>query len=109
MNGDCGSNAKMSNVLKDGMVFAISSWSTQDNWLWKKRCQAQSCNSADLNFNNFWITTGDKTYSGPLKFGNACATKWDGECNGSCDCRWSWPTTDPAAWDSRKADCRCQW
>jgi hypothetical protein len=40
MTGNCGSNAMMTNDLANGMVFAISNWSTYDNWLWKDRCQA---------------------------------------------------------------------
>jgi len=43
MNGDCWDNKYMTNDLRDGMVFAITSWSTYDNWLWGSSCQAQSC------------------------------------------------------------------
>jgi len=38
MVGDCGTNAEMSYDLAKGMVFAISNWSTFDNWLWGDRC-----------------------------------------------------------------------
>lgn len=43
MTGNCSSNAQMSADLANGMAFAISNWSTYDNWLWKDRCAASTC------------------------------------------------------------------
>lgn len=105
MTGACGDNANMSNDLRNGMAFAISNWSTYDSWLWGNRCSAQACSGKDLNFTNIKIKTGGSSPGptpGPTPtpsdytFGNACASKWADECNGSCDCRWSWPSSDPA-------------
>ena len=82
MNGNCGSNSLMSNDLKNGMAFAISNWSTFDNWLWKDRCAAQTCNTSDLNFNNISIKTGGTGPTPPptpiFNFGDNCGSSWDG-------------------------------
>jgi len=94
----------MTNDIKNGMAFAISSWSTYDSWLWKNRCQASSCNGSDLNFYNIVIKTGGSSPTPPgptptpsvYTYGDACGSKWAGECDGKCDCRWSWPSDDPA-------------
>ena len=116
MTGNCGSNAEMTNDLRNGMVFAISSWSTYDTWLWADRCKASACNSSDLYFKNLVIKTGGSSPSpGPsptpsnYTYGDVCAKKTDGDCNGSCDCRWSWPSNDPAKWSSSDAKCRCKY
>ena len=122
MKGDCGTNKEMTIDIKNGMAFAISSWSTMSNWLWKSRCQAQSCNKADLNFKNLKITTGGATPSpsptpdptptptpsGDYTYGNKCKSNHDGLCTGesSCDCRWSWPSSE--TYKSPDADCRCK-
>ena len=117
MTGNCGSNAQMTNDLRNGMAFAISSWSTYDSWLWKNRCSAGGCNGSDIYFKNLVIKTGGSTPGpspgptptpGNYTYGDACASKSADECNGSCDCRWSWPSDDPAKWSSRNAHCRCK-
>lgn len=119
MTGACGTNDYMTNDIRNGMAFAISSWSTYDNWLWKDRCQAGGCNGSDLYFKNLKIRTGgsepgpspgpgpDPTPS-EYTYGDACKSAWDDQCNGSCDCRWSWPSNDPATWSSSNAHCRCK-
>lgn len=107
MTGGCGDNANMTNDLKNGMAFTLSNWSTYDSWLWGNRCSAQSCSGQPLNFTNIKIKTGGSTPGptpGPTPtptpsdytFGNACGSKWADECNGSCNCKWSWPSNDPA-------------
>jgi hypothetical protein len=117
MNGDCGSNNKMTNDIKNGMVFAISSWSTYDNWLWKSRCQAQGCNGSDLTFSNLKIKTGGSSPTpgptpgptptpGNYTFGDKCSSNWADECHGCGDCRWSWPSNE--SWSSPNAKCRCK-
>lgn len=103
MNGNCGTNADLSDDMNN-MGFAISSWGTYDSWLWKDRCQAGGCNNGDLNFYNIKITQGNvsptptptPTPPSPTDYtyGDACASPYDDECNG-CDCHWSWPTDDP--------------
>lgn len=56
MSGD---NAqRIDKTLENGMSFAMSNWSTTDNFLWKDRCQAEPCNSKQLLFKNIAITTG---------------------------------------------------
>jgi hypothetical protein len=48
--------------------------------------------------------------SNPTYVTHSCPTKTDGNCNGSCDCRFSWPTNvkSIAPWKSSQAKCRCK-
>jgi hypothetical protein len=112
MTGNCGSNAEMTNDIKNGMAFAISNWGTMDNWLWGDRCQAQTCNNTRLTFTNISIKTGGDAPGPDPKpdnyiYGDSCASSWDDDCNGSCDCRWSWPSNED--WSGPDAHCRCKY
>ena len=102
----------MSWDIANGMAFAFSNWSTTDNWLWGNTCQGTCYNSPYLNISNLSFKTGSVQPDPHPKptgytFGDACGSKSDDYCDGSCDCRWSWPSTDPAAWASKDAACRC--
>lgn len=111
MTGDCGTNAEMSYDLANGMAFAISNWETTDNWLWGNKCGGSCFGSAYLSFSNIKFTTGGDVPPPPVDkydYGDACASKSDDFCDGSCDCRWSWPINDPAKWASKDAHCRCK-
>ena len=44
-------------------------------------------------------------------YGNPCAHPDDGDCGNNCpaaNCDFSWPTNDPAKWNSKDAACRCK-
>jgi hypothetical protein len=43
ITGNCDSNRALTEDLRQGMTFAITNWSTYDNWLWGDKCQAQAC------------------------------------------------------------------
>ena len=94
----------MTGDLND-MVFAISNWSdgTTVDWLQKGVCYNQ-CTNPTMVYRNISITTGSSGPSPPTpgnySYGDACGSKSDDYCDGSCDCRWSWPTDDPAQWAS---------
>ena len=106
---DDGSNHGMTGDLSE-MSFAISSWSGDATWLWKDSCGG-SCGNPTLAYKNISITTGGSTPVPPIHdytYGDACASKSDDYCDGSCDCRWSWPTNDPLTWKSKDAACRCK-
>jgi hypothetical protein len=112
MTGDCAQ--KMIGDLSDGMAFSISSWSTFDNWLWKDRCQAGDCTSQQLTFKNINIVTGSDIPVPPVPptpsdyvYGNECGSKWADDCDGSCDCYWSWPSNED--WSGPDAKCRCKY
>jgi len=117
MKGDCPeTNKKMTGDLASGMAFAFSSWETMDNWLWGDRCQATECHSKNFYLYNMRVVTGsDKPGPTPpepvddcpnCQYGGECATKSDDECDGSCDCHWSWPASE--SWDGKDAKCRCK-
>ena len=113
MTGDCGTNAEMSWDIANGMAFAFSNWQTDDDWLWGNTCSGSCSGNPFLSINNFVFTTGSADPpkpdpSGNYTYGEPCGTKSDGQCDGSCDCRWSWPSDDPAQWASQDADCRCK-
>ena len=67
---------------------------------------------SSIRFGDIGSTYGSDPSPGPsptpsdYKYGDACATAYDDDCNG-CDCRWSWPSDDPAQWASDDAKCRC--
>ena len=110
---DQGANQGMTGDLDD-MAFAISNWSGDASWLWKDACGG-SCGSPTLVYKNISITTGTPSPGpgpgpkpGNWTYGDACASKDNDYCDGSCDCRWSWPTSDPAQWASKDAACRCK-
>ena len=50
------------------------------------------------------------TYVTHITYGDSCPLNTDGNCNGSCDCRWSWPSNElgRAPWTSPEAKCRCK-
>ena len=110
---DLNSNQGMTGDLDD-MVFAISNWSGDASWLWKDSCGG-TCGSPDLVYKNISITTSGATPPSPgpspspgdYDFGDSCSTRSDDYCDGTCDCRWSWPKNDPAKWSSKDAACRC--
>ena len=111
MTGDCGTNAEMSYDIANGMAFAFSNWATDDSWLWGDKCWGSCPGNPFLTINNFVFTTGGVSPDPPIHdytYGDACASKSDDYCDGSCDCRWSWPTDDPAQWASPDAACRCK-
>ena len=102
------------------MIFALSNWGNGSDmsWLDKDSCYG-SCDMPDLVFTNIEIKTSGATPPTPTptpkpddcndcQYGDPCATKSDDECDGSCDCRWSWPGDDPAKWASDNAHCRCK-
>jgi hypothetical protein len=47
-HGNCAYNNGLTDDLRDGMAFAITSWSTYDDWLWGDKCQAGSCSNRSL-------------------------------------------------------------
>lgn len=57
IEGNCDSNKYLSNDLRNGMTFAITNWSTYDNWLWGDKCQAQACHEGDIFYSNISIKT----------------------------------------------------
>jgi len=98
-----GSNNRMTGDLSDSII-TLSSWGSPDaNWLWKDSCYG-SCGNPTLTFKNIAVTTSGSIPPGPkpgptcedCQYGDACATKSADDCDGSCDCVWSWPGNDPA-------------
>ena len=41
-----------------------------------------------------------------LSWGDSCQSNTEGNCNGQCDCRWSWPSN--TSWESPDSKCRCK-
>ena len=41
-----------------------------------------------------------------LSWGDSCHSNTEGNCNGQCDCRWSWPSN--TLWESPDSKCRCK-
>ena len=116
MNSECGSYYPgIAGDLEAGMTIAISNWGDPGqsmSWLdGDTGCQEQCDNKGNLYVSDIKITTGG---SGPpvppaYDFGQPCAHPDDGQCGNDCgDCRWSWPSNDPAKWASKNADCRCR-
>ena len=109
-----GNNSMMTDDLKGNMAIIVSQWSGDATWLWKDSCGGSCSSDPKLYFTNMKVgTTGATCGSGPspsgdYDYGDACATKGDDFCDGSCDCRWSWPKSDPAKWSSKDAACRCK-
>jgi hypothetical protein len=56
------------------------------------------------------VIRSNPTYVTHITYGDSCPTKTEGNCNGSCDCRFSWPTNveSRAPWKSSQAKCRCK-
>jgi hypothetical protein len=56
------------------------------------------------------VIQSNPTFVTHMTYGDSCPTKTDGNCNGSCDCRFSWPTNveSRAPWKSSQAKCRCK-
>jgi hypothetical protein len=56
------------------------------------------------------VIRSNPTFVTHITYGDSCLTKTDGNCNGSCDCRFSWPTNvkSRAPWKSSQAKCRCK-
>lgn len=104
----------MSADLERGMAFVVSNWAGDATWLWGDRCSG-TCNESRLTISNITITANDTpTPPPPVKFydfGDACSSSHDDDCGSSCPavshCRWSWETTDPAAYEGHTAKCRC--
>lgn len=117
MGCDNPSNNAMTEDMKH-MAVILSNWGGDASWLWKDACYG-TCGSPNLTFQNIAVTTGGSGPSPPyvppvpptgdFTYGDACGTKSDDECDGSCNCLWSWPSSDPAQWDSPDAHCRCKY
>ena len=121
MNSECGDYYPgIAGDLEAGMTIAISNWGGQGidmSWLdGSTGCQEQCDNNGNLFISDIKITTGG---SGPhppptpghYDFGDKCDHPNDGKCGNNCsadNCRWSWPSNDPAKWASKDADCRCK-
>ena len=124
MNSDCSSYYPgIVGDLEAGMTIAISNWGdvgTDMSWLdGKTGCHEQCDNKGNLFISDIKVTTGG---SGPgptpppptpgnYDYGDACSHPNDGKCGNNCsagNCRWSWPSNDPAKWASKDADCRCK-
>ena len=112
MTGNCGTNAEMTGDISQGMAFAFSNWATDDNWLWGNTCYGSCPGSPFLTISNFEFKTGGDSPVPPTPsdytYGDACSSKSDDYCDGSCECDWSWPTNDPLQWNSPDAACRCR-
>lgn len=102
--------------LQNGMAIVISNWSAYDaDWLWGTTCQASACGLQQSSYKNLSITTGGDTPIPPVPptpshdytFGDNCATSSDDYCDGSCNCKWSWPRDQ--SWSSPDAACRCDY
>jgi hypothetical protein len=67
-------------------------------------------NLADMKHAEPTIIRNNPTFVTHMTYGDSCPTKTDGNCNGSCDCRFSWPTNveSRAPWKSSQAKCRCK-
>jgi len=123
MGSDCGYTAGMSCDLAKGMAFALSNWGGDVSWLTKGKCGGGPT-EANLTFSNIEITTGTGSAdgcqsgggggggdTGNYTYGDSCAHSDDDDCGSSCSygqCKWSWPSDDPAQWASSNAKCRCQ-
>jgi len=123
MGSDCGYTAGMSCDLAKGMAFALSNWGGDVSWLTKGKCGG-GYTEANLTFSNIEITTGTGSAdgcqsgggggggdTGNYTYGDSCAHSDDDDCGSSCSygqCKWSWPSDDPAQWASSNAKCRCQ-
>jgi len=119
MKGDCSYLNYMSSDIANGMGFVVSNWGGDASWLWHDRCSG-SCNWPELSVSNITIKTGNVSPGpGPspspynpsdYDFGNPCSgiVQYCGEQHCSADhCKFAWPKSDPAKWDSKDAACRC--
>jgi len=66
-------------------------------------------NLADTKHAEPTVIRSNPTFVTHITYGDSCPTETEGNCNGSCDCRWSWPTYSEsrAPWKSSQAKCRC--
>ena len=96
--------------LDGRMAFIMSNWGSDDgiSWLQHGACSGTCDNKPNLAFSNLSFTSGGSGPSpgGDYEYGDACASKSDDYCDGSCDCRWSWPSG--SSWDDPNAACRCK-
>ena len=87
----------MAHPLSGNSAFIMSSWGSDDgiSWLQHGACWGSCDQGHNLHFSNISFTTGSGPPPPPPPgnwvFGDACASKSDDYCDGSCDCRWSWP------------------
>ena len=101
----------MANALNGNSAFIMSSWGADDgiSWLQHGACQGSGDCNHNLHFSNIKIVQGSGPPPPPpgnWEFGDACASKSDDFCDGSCDCRWSWPKG--SSWNDPNAACRCK-
>ena len=104
----------LSGPLDGNMAFVVSSWRSDDgiSWLQHGACGGTCTNNPSLAFSNLEFHTGGHgptpgpTPSGNWSYGDACGSKADDYCDGSCDCRWSWPQS--GSWSDPDAACRCK-
>ena len=99
----------LSSPLDGNMAFIMSNWGSDDgiSWLQHGACSGTCDNMPNLAFSNLSFTSGGSGPSpGDYEFGDACGSKSDDYCDGSCDCRWSWPKG--ASWNDPNAACRCK-
>jgi hypothetical protein len=116
MEGNCETNAYLSEYLSGNMAVVLNSYTTYDNWLTKDYCQFDYCTNPYLSFKNFQFKTAAARSKALLEtdlpkedyaFGMACEDQQADFCNGHCDCRKSWPVIDPNELASADAHCRC--
>ena len=110
----------MARPLDGRMAFVMSNWGSDDiPWLQHDACSGSCDNLPDLVFANLTFNSEGYTPTpsppGPIPtptppskwaFGDACADKSADDCDGTCDCRWSWPRD--SSWDDPDAHCRCK-
>ena len=67
-------------------------------------------NLADTKHAEPTVIRSNPTFVTHITYAESCSTKTEGNCNGSCDCRFSWPTNveSRAPWKSSQAKCRCK-
>lgn len=96
------------------MAIAVSSWGGDyDTMSWLDQdtgCEGNCTNSPEVVIKNIVYTSGPDPAPTQYQYGQECASEYDCKDVENCPehmCKWSWPSTDKAQWNSKDAACRC--
>ena len=110
--GYSGNPQALSDSMAGEMAYTFSNWGPKGaEWLDGGRCQSACGDDSVYEVSNIKFVTGGASPTPPpspgnYTYGDACASKSDGLCDGSCDCFWSWPSA--STWQDPDAACRCK-
>merc|ERR1712060_586726 len=104
---DCATLRDDDCALVSGCSQCSWSWPSNDPAQWDSSDAKCRCASGGNDDNDGDNNTGGDDYV----YGGDCQTLTDDDCglvSGCSQCNWSWPSSDPAQWNSADAKCRCQ-